>query len=330
MRRRLGLIAAVATVAAALALTGCSGGGGASPSGSGATSKLKVGLVILQSDSYFQSIQNSLKAAVEKDGGSVVVGQSNSDAGQEAQAVDNLIQSGVDAVLIQPTGDAASVPAMKKVKNAGIPLICYGNCTGPTADPSLVDGVIQSDNTALGTGTGKVAAKYIKDNLSGTAKIAILNCDIASTCKLRKAGFKQALADAGVNVTYVTDQEAYLVDKAQPVTTDILTASPDVNLIWSANEGGTSGATLAVQASGKKIAVFGTDISNQIIGFLKDAKNVLQATTGQDSAGTSQGAYQMAKTVKSGGKVANASVQLPGISYDRANPGTINSWTNVG
>jgi simple sugar transport system substrate-binding protein len=223
---------------------------------------------------------------------------------------------------MQPAADEASVATMQAIKDAGIPLICYGNCIGATTDPKLVDGVIQSDNTALGTGTGEAAAAYIKANLSDTVKIAILNCDIASACKLRKSGFLEALKAAGITATVATDQEGYLVDKATTVATDILTANPDVDLIWASNDGGTAGATIAVSQAGKKTPVFGTDISKQIGEFVLADDNILQATTGQDPVGTAQGAYDMAKKVIAGGKNDPFSVELPGIVYDRANPTT--------
>ena len=313
--------AAAGAVALALALTGCSSGT-AGDSAAAGDDAVKVGLIMLQGDTYFQGIQSGLEEAVQADGGSVVTGLSNNDPATENQVAQNMIQADVDAILMQPTADEASIATMQAIKDAGIALICYGNCVGPTTDEALVDGVIQSDNTALGTGTGEFAATFIKENIGDSVKLAILNCDIASACKLRKAGFLEALEAAGVTVNTVTDQEAYLVDKATPVTTDILTAHSDVDLIWASNEGGTAGATIAVQQSGKAIPVFGTDISAQLAEFVTSADGVLQATTGQDPVGTAEGAYEMAKKVIDGGKNDPHSVELPGIVYDRANPAT--------
>ena len=127
---------------------------------------------------------------------------------------------------------------------------------------------------------------------------------------------------AGITVNILTDQEAYLVDKATTVTTDILTANADADMIWASNEGGTAGATIAVQQAGKKIPVFGTDISKQLGEFVIADDDILQATTGQDPVGTAQGAYEMAKKVIDGGTNDPHAVELPGIVYDRANPAT--------
>lgn len=287
---------------------------------------LHIGLIMLQGDTYFQGIQSGLEEAVKADGGKVTVGLSNNDPATENEVARNMIQAKVDAVLIQPTADEASLPSIKAIKDAGIPVICYGNCVGVTADEANVDGVIQSDNTALGTGTGAVAAEYAKANLNSEVNLAILNCDVASACKLRKAGFLEELDKAGIKVNVVTDQEAFLVDKATPVAANILAANPDVNMVWASNDGGTAGGVIGVKQAANPVPVFGTDISTQIAEFILADDDVLQATTGQDPVGTAKGAYEMAKTVIDGGTVSPHSVELPGITYDRANPATTNEF----
>lgn len=317
---------AIGVAAAVVALTAAACSNDASGSTESGKHGLKVGLIMLQGDTYYQGIQSGLEAAVKADSGSVTTGLSNNDPATEAQVAQNMIQSKVDAILMQPAGGDASIATMKSIKAAGITLICYGNCTDSALDPANADGVIQSDNTALGTATGEVAAKYFEGKSLTTPKIAILNCDIASACKLRKAGFKKALEGAGIHADFVTDQEAYLADKATPVAGDILTAHGDIDAFWASNDGGSVGATVAVKQAGKSLPVFGTDISTQLAKMLLDSDDLLQVTTGQDPVKTAQGAYEMAKKVHDGGKVDPHEVELPGIRYDRAEPTTINAF----
>lgn len=287
---------------------------------------LKVGVIMLQGDTYYQGIESGLREAVEADGGSVTTGLSNNDPATESQVAQNMIQAQVDAILMQPAGGDASIATMQAIQNAGITLICYGNCTDAALDPENSSGVIQSDNTALGTGTGEIAADYINEHLDGSADIAILNCDIASACKLRKAGFKAALEAAGVDANYVTDQEAYLADKATTVAGDILTAHDDIDLFWASNDGGTVGAVVAVNQAGLDTPVFGTDISAQLAEYLLDDDGILQVTTGQDPVATAQGAYEMAKKAIAGEENDPFEVELPGIVYDRANPDNVQAF----
>lgn len=323
-------LAAIGSIAVVVAMT-ASACGSSSSSNTNNTSGdekkgLKVGVVMLQGDTYFQGIEAGLRDAVKADGGTVTTGLSNNDPATESQVVQNMIQAKMDVIAMQPAATDASLPAMKAIKAAGISLVCYGNCTSPNNAATIVDGVIQSDNTALGTSTGAAAAKYFKSKGKTDVKIAILNCDVASACKLRKAGFKKALADGGIKATYVTDQEAYLADKATGVTQGILTAHSDIDAIWASNDGGTTGAVTAVKQASKKLPVFGTDISTQLAQMLLASDDILQATTGQDPTKTAQGAYDMAKKAHDGGKNTPFEVDLPGILYDRSNPAATNTF----
>ena len=334
MKRSQASLAALTALVLVGGLAACGNGGGSTQSSSSSSSNAgaagggKVfGLVIPQGDKYFQGIQTGLEQAAKADGNTVVVVNSNNDAAAEATAVQNLIQRKVDVILIQPaTSSAGSIATMKSVKAAGIPLICYGNCTGDAASTAVVGGVVQSDNTALGTATGAAAAKYIKSKLGGKATIGILNCDSFEVCKLRKAGFKKALTDAGVKATFAADQEGYLADKAAPIATNILSANPDINLFWAANEGGTLGEITAVKGAGKDIPVFGTDISDQVAQSLLDTNGILQATTGQDPVGTAKDAYGMALKAIAGAKNDPLEIGVPGTTYLRSTPDAVNAY----
>ncbi|MFE7392214.1 substrate-binding domain-containing protein [Streptomyces sp. NPDC057582] len=295
--------------------------------GSGGGKHATIGLVLPQGDKYFQGIQEGLEAAAHKDGNTVVVVNTNNDASTEATQVQNLVQRGVSAIVMQPaTASAGSIATMKSIGAAKIPLICFGNCTDDAASKNIVKGVVQSDNTALGTGTGQEAAKYIKEKLGGKAVIGLLNCDSFEVCKLRKAGFKQALSAAGVRVTYAADQEGFLADKASPIATNMLSSNKSINMLWSANEGGTLGEIAAVQNSGRAIPVFGTDISDQLAQDLLNGNNILQATTGQDAGKTAAKAYEQAVRAIAGQANAPFSVGVPGITYTRSNPDSVNTY----
>lgn len=313
------------TAALAVSLSACSTT--AEPTADAEEEGLLIGLVIPQADKYFEGIEEGLQAAVDADGGELIVLNSENDAAKEATNVQNLITRGVDAVIIQPANSAAgSIATMETVRDAGIALVCFGNCTDDAASPDLVGGVVQSDNTALGTGTGEVAAAYINDNLGGVANIAILNCDSFEVCLLRKAGFKDALEAAGVTANYVADQEGFLADEATPVAANMITANPEIDIFWAANDGGTVGQISAVVAAGADIKVFGTDISPQLAEALLDPNDILQATTGQDPVGTAGEAYALVKRILGGESIDPFEVAVAGLTYTRADPTLANEY----
>jgi simple sugar transport system substrate-binding protein/ribose transport system substrate-binding protein len=107
---------------------------------------------------------------------------------------------------------------------------------------------------------------------------------------------------------------------------DILTANPDVNILWAANEGGTVGAVMAVRNAGKagKVVVFGTDIGEQICDFLLARDNVLQAVTGQRPYEIGKMALENVVRVLKGDSV-QATISLPGVLLTRERPDEVQS-----
>jgi ABC-type sugar transport system substrate-binding protein len=108
---------------------------------------------------------------------------------------------------------------------------------------------------------------------------------------------------------------------------NILTAHPDVNIIWAANEGGTVGAVTAVRNAGKagQILVFGTDISEQMADFLLAEDGILQAVTGQKPFEIGDLAVQSALKALKGEKIEKK-VSLPGILFTRAQPDEVKKY----
>lgn len=306
--RARGVALATATIALAAIITGCAAQPGTEEEGP------TVGLIVQNSQFFYQGIQDQLQELVAADGGQVIVENVSDDDGKVAQALDNFIQRQVDVILIPVLSADADAGSIKAAVAAGVPVVCYNQCIGDESK-DVVSAFIRSDGTSLGTVTGEAAASYIKEQLGGVANIALLNCDIYVECQLRKAGFKDALD--GLDVTYVADQEGFLADKATTVATDILTANPDVDIFWAVNEGGTVGARSAIAASANvgKTVVFGTDISPQISEFLTAGDGILLATTGQDSAAIVEASYAAAIRAINGEKTDPFDVLIPGVLY---------------
>ena len=185
-----------------------------------------------------------------------------------------------------------------------------------------VDVYIECDPRDLGFQTGQAAAKHIKDKLGGKAKVALLAFKSLSPeqSDARSGGFRDALKDLpGVEI--VAEQDAWLPEMAVKKAGDMLTAHPDLNIVWSANEGGTVGSVLAVKNSGKagKVAVFGTDVSEQMLSFLKSDDGILQAITAQKPFAIGQTAVRAALQVL-GGKKVEKRIILKGDCLKRDDP----------
>lgn len=324
MKRITGIAIAAAALSAVL-LSGCTTGDTGTDSGSEGKG-LTIGLVTNQGNYFFQSIQDSLTELAEGDGGQVLVSNTNSDAGAEAQAVQDFVQRQVDVILISVNSPEGSLASIKAADEAGIPVVCYNTCLSEEDTEKYTKGYIKSDDSDLGAQTGAYAAEYIAENLDGAAKIAVLHCDRYPVCLDRRVAFEAALE--GLDIEVVAEQEAFEADKANTIAQDMLTANPEIDAFWVVNEGALLGARPAILALGgdKKVVLFGTDISPQIAEFLLDDEDILQATTGQSGSALAAAMYDAAKVASDGGTLSPFVSVAPGQLFSRGDVAAVKQY----
>ena len=286
--------------------------------------KPKIAGIVFQEDQFFRLILFGMRDAAEKGGAEFLEANSLGKPDKEMQLVNTYIARKVDAIAISPLSSKASQTALKRAYDKGIKIITYNT----TVDSDLPATYIESDQFDLGAQTGKVARKYIEEKLGGNAKIAILaaKSQVPEQSGQRCGGFKSEVSKLpGVQI--VAEQDAWLAEMAVRKCGDILTANPDIDIIWAMNEGGTVGAVMAVKNSGKtgKVVVYGTDMSEQLISFLLSDDNILQAVTGQRPYQIGSMAVESALKVLRGEPVEKK-ISMPGVLLKRDDPEGIRAF----
>jgi ABC-type sugar transport system substrate-binding protein len=311
-------------LAGLILLAGCTKDGGApaasaSPqtsAASGGAKKPRVAGIIFQEDQYFRLALFGMRDAAKKAGIELLEANSNNKPEKEIELINTYATQGVDAIVVSPLSKKGSEAALRQAQNKGIKVVTHS--TALEAD--LAAAHVECSPADLGDQTGKAARKYIEEKLGGKAKIAILAYKslVPEQSDARVNGFKKNVASLpGVQI--VAEQDAWLAENAVKKAGDILTANPDINIIYAANEGGTIGSVLAVKNAGKtgKVVVFGTDVSEQLLGFLKSPDNILQATTAQLPVEVGRQAVEAAlKTLK--GEAVEKKAYLKGVPLTRA------------
>ncbi|MFQ5640888.1 MAG: sugar ABC transporter substrate-binding protein, partial [bacterium] len=129
------------------------------------------------------------------------------DVEKQMQIIENLIQRGVDAICISPSGSREIVPAIIKANQANIPVLIVDTRVDAQA---LLDAgghiatFIGSDNFE----GGKVAGEHIAQLLNGKGKVAILEgIPGHETGDQRLKGFRQVI-DAAPELQVVASQTA--------------------------------------------------------------------------------------------------------------------------
>ena len=239
--------------------------------------------VVFQEDQFFKLLSAGYAAAAKDLGYEIKLANTVNDQAKETEFVNTYAAEKIAGIAISPLSVDVSVAPLQAAHEAGLKVSI---CNSQLEAFPFASAVFTSDDTAFCRQTGDVAAKFIKDNLGGKAKVGIVQfkTQVPEQSIARVKGFTDGLDAAGIDYEIVTDQDAWLQDMAVAKAGDMLSANPDINVIFCANEGGTVGTTMAVDNAGLagKVFVFGTDSSEQIVDLLKSDKNILQAVTGQD------------------------------------------------
>ncbi|MEJ6782663.1 substrate-binding domain-containing protein [Aminobacter sp. Piv2-1] len=290
-----------------------------------AQEKPVIASIVFQGDSFMKSLQQGVKDGAAAGGAEVLEINIDGDQAKETEAIDTYIARKVDAIVIAPLSATNSAAALKRAKDAGIAVIALN---GGLQDGSIAAATFSTSNTDLGKTSGAAAAKFITEKLGGKAKVGILAFSslLPEQSGERTGGFKGAAAQ-GNQIDIEAAQDAWLPEKAVTVATDIMTANPEINVIFAANEGGTIGAMQAVRNAGKagQVFVFGIDGSEQLAKGLTAGDDVLQAVTAQSPREMGKmGAEAALKVLK--GEAVEAKTVVPTLPLNRNDPAGIEAF----
>lgn len=290
--------------------------------------KYTIAGIVFQEDQFMKSTLLGMKSVADKNNIDLLTSNTSNQISKEVQVVNTYTTRKVDAIVITYLDPAAaSIPAVKAANDKGIKIISFNNALAADFPVSTV----QSDNVLLGAGSGKAAAEYIKKNFAGKKeiKVGIINykAQLPPESNARQEGFWNEIKDIP-GVTLVAEASSPVAEEAIKKATDVLTAHPDIDMMYACNAGGLIGAVLAVKNAGKKIPVFGIDLDKQIVGFLQSDDNILQASTAQDPFKI--GALAMENAIKSlKGEAVEKKIIVPGLTLNREDKAAIAEYAKT-
>ncbi|GIP55024.1 MULTISPECIES: ribose ABC transporter substrate-binding protein RbsB [Paenibacillus] len=282
--------------------TGCSlePPGWAKPKTGGDIKNMKIGLsVSTLNNPFFVSLKDGVVNEANKLGIETIVVDAQNDSAKQSNDVDDLMQKGVNVLLINPTDSAAISTVVQSANNLGIPVITLDR----SADQGEVEALVASDN-AKG---GKMAAEYIVQLLGKGAKVVELEGVAgASATRERGKGFHE-VADQDLKVIAKQTADFDRV-KGLNVMENLLQANPDVQAVFAHNDEMALGAIEAIRSSGKDIPVIGFDGNEDALKSIQAGQ--LTATVAQQPELIGQLAVQAAHDVLQG-KTVEKSIPAP-------------------
>jgi ribose transport system substrate-binding protein len=231
---------------------GCSSSNNGSSSSKKSDSK-KIGMVVSTlNNPFFVTLKNGAEAKAKELGYELLVVDSQNDSSKELSNVQDLVQKGVSALIINPVDSDAAQSSVMEANNDKIPVI--------TVDRKSNGGDVISHIASDNVKGGEMAGNFIKEQLGGKGNIAELQgVTGASATRDRGKGFHNII-DADNNLKVVSSQPAdFDRQKGLTVTENMLQSNPNIQAIFAQNDEMALGAVKALGTSGKKAIVVGFD-----------------------------------------------------------------------
>jgi ribose transport system substrate-binding protein len=194
------------------------------------------------------------------------------DLTQQVALVDQMLASGVDAIVIAPADSRALVPVLKKARDRGVVVVNIDNrLDEETLRRAGVEiPFVGPDNRAGARMVGEALAKHLRVG----DEVAILEgIPTAFNAQQRRQGFEDAMRAAGMRI--VASQSArWEQSTANTVSSAILREHPELKAILASNDNMALGAAAAIRQAGKggRVAVVGFDNISAMRQMLQEGR----------------------------------------------------------
>ncbi|MBD9388653.1 D-ribose ABC transporter substrate-binding protein [Rhizobium sp. CG4] len=243
---------------------------------------------------FFKAEADGAAAKAKELGYATMVLVHNDDANKQNELFDSAIAAGVKAIILDNAGADASVAAVQKAKDKGIPsfLIDREITTAGVAVSQIVS------NNYQGAQLG--AEEFVKLMGEKGNYAELLGKESDTNAGIRSQGYHDVI-DQYSDMKLVAKQTAnWSQTEAYTVMESILQAHPDIKGVISGNDTMAMGAYAALEAAGRKdVIVVGFDGSNDVRDSIK--KGGIKATVLQPAYQQAQLAVEQAdKFIKTG------------------------------
>lgn len=224
-------------------------------------------------DSYQTTYEKAfIKAADENPNVDVVVLDAGGDVARQIAQIQDLIQQKVNAIIIWPTNGKAVVPAVRKAKQAGIPVVIT-NSNIAKEGMDFIAAFSGPDNIAQGSSAAELMCQALAKDGGDPSKaegqiVQISGQPGYTTAIERQKGFEDRLAEACPGVKIMETQPGdWNREKAQRVMENFLVKYDKIDGVYSGDDNMGVGALNAAKAAGraKDIAFIGA--TNFAVGY---------------------------------------------------------------
>jgi ribose transport system substrate-binding protein len=263
------LLAAIMVIAA-----GCSN---QSSSGKSA-SKEKIALLMADlGNPFFHVLSDAVVAEGKKQGYDVLVYDGQNDASKQPSQIEDAIQKGVKAIIINPADESSSANALKEAIGQKIPVV--------TVDRSVnVDGLLSylvTDNLK----GGKLAGEWLQKKLPQGGNVIHMEGVMGTAPQRERGGGFLSVIDPKQNPNSkfkIIDTAVgnFSMEPAEAAMSDLLAKHKDINVVFAQNDTMAVGVERAIENAGRQndgIIIMGFDGAKEAFDLIKQNKMAVTA-----------------------------------------------------
>ena len=249
---------------------------------------------------YFITLESAIREVLEDNDYRMITKDPGTDPELQADQIDEMIDEGIDAIILSPVDWEAITPSLQKLKDAGVKII---NVDTQVKEMDYVDAYIGSDNYSAGVICGEDLIERCPDG----GKVAILECPTQNSINDRITGFEETIAKAekGFEVVARADTGGEF-ERALEAAQNMVKDNPDIVAFMCGNDQLAVAAKTALNVAGLgDVLIYGVDGS-------PDIKKELQKPESQIAGTAAQSPINMGKTA------ANTAIAiLEGEDYEK-------------
>lgn len=278
----------------------------------GAVAAMKIGITQnnVGVDSYQTTYDKAFTAAAAANPDvDAIVLDAGGDVARQIAQVEDLIQQGVDAIIIWPTNGEAVVPAVRKAKKAGIPVIVT-NSNIAESGFDFISSFSGPDNITQGSRSAEIMCdKFKAMGIDGEAKVVHITGQPGYTTATERAkGFDDRLPEVCPDVTVIDTQPGdWNREKSQQVMEAFLVKYDDIDGVYAGDDNMGVGALNAAKAAGREGIIF-VGATNFAVGYEAMAEGTYWGSIYQSPVDDAKAALKTAIEILEG-------KELPFLNY---------------
>lgn len=259
----------------------------------------RIGFSVIDMENpYFITLESAVKEIFdESENYELITKDPGTDPELQASQIEEMVDMGIDAIILSPVDWEAITPSLEMLKKAGIKII---NVDTQVKEMDYVDAYIGSDNYSAGVLCGEDLIRRCPEG----GEIAILECPTQNSINDRITGFEETLATAenGFEIVARADTGGEF-ERALEASETILEENPDIVAVMCGNDQLAVGAKTAVNLKGlDDVLIYGVDGSPDIKKELKKPETQIAGTAAQSPINMGKSAAKLTMDVLEGNK----------------------------